>query len=351
MNILDARTLLCMGVIMGWLIVPMEMSAQPQENPQKAEDQAQFQMNVMLFRIKMFHQEVKSTLHYTMDLGFFREYFSLPESKYNTVDAIGVVQFSEAQKKLRRQMEQWSALLHERFVIGEVCLIDRTGQEHMRTVRGQVEDTHFFSNTESDSPFFAASFARKGGEIHVSQPYMSPDSRYWVVAYSSPVLLENGEIPAFFHFEIPLNVYSKVISTKDYGYMTANIQWKHDTEEEGQFFIIDQDGLLIADNHQEIRTELFEVQSEKEKEEGTNFMQLEQLADYLPHVSSISQAPQFLDAVEKMRSGKSGVQHFNIGDRPYVLIFQPIPETSWSLAHLDPVAGPGFWERMKHDAP
>ncbi|MBF0161956.1 MAG: cache domain-containing protein [Magnetococcales bacterium] len=329
------------GALFLWVGVGAgELLAAPQSSVEAAEARAIDQMNVMMFRIKMFHQEVKSTLRFTMELDLFKKYFSLPESAHNTVDAMGVVQFSAAQVALRQQIEAWANLLHKQFPIGEMCLIDQTGQEHLRVVQGKVEDAHFFSDTESDSPFFAPSFMAKEGEVHVSKPYMSPDSRYWVIAYTAPVVLANGEKPAFFHFEIPLEAYGKLLSTLDYGYATAHQQSRKDVEEEGRYFIISSEGLLMADSRQTISMGLPRVRAR----DGTDFALEERLADYLPRPSSISSDPRFLEVVERMRKQEGGIAHLVLADRSYVLVFQPIPESSWSLGHLDPVGGPGFWE-------
>ncbi|MEO5349706.1 MAG: cache domain-containing protein [Magnetococcus sp. YQC-3] len=335
-------TLFLLGALLWLLTAPGELLAKPQSTPEAAEARAIDQTNAMLFRIKMFHQEVKSTLRFTMELDLFSKYFSLPESAHNTVDALGVVQFSAAQVALRHQMEAWANLLYKQFPIGEICLIDQTGQEHMRAVRGKVEDTHFFSSTEADSPFFVPSFLIKEGEVYVSKPYMSPDSRYWVVAYTAPVVMANGEKPAFFHVEVPLDIYGKLLSTLDYAYATAHLKAQKDAQEEGRYFILDADGLLIADSRQAIPLGLHPARG---GDDGADFAMEERLADYLPRLSSISSDSRFLIAAEKLRKQGAGVAHLELAGRSYVLVLQPIPGSSWSLAHLDPVAGPGFWER------
>lgn len=331
-----------MGVLLWLLAGPGELLAKPQDTPETAEARAIDQTHAMMFRIKMFHQEVTSTLRFTMELDLFKKYFSLPESAQNTVDAMGVVQFSPAQVALRHQIEAWANLMYQQFPIGEICLIDRTGQEHLRAVRGKMEETHFFSGMESDSPFFAPSFMTKEGEVYVSRPYMSPDSRYWVIAYTAPVVLANGEMPAFFHFEVPLDVYGHILSTLDYAYATAHRKSQKDVEEEGRYFILNPDGLLIADSRQTIPMALHPAHG---GESGTEHAVEERLADYLPTLSSISSDPRFLEVVDKLRKQGAGVAHVALEGRSYVLVLQSIPGSGWSLVHLDPVGGPGFWEK------
>lgn len=331
----------------GWLGWPKTGLANPQPTMEAAKEQARSQMDVMLFRIKMFHHEVKNTLQSTVELPIFKAYFSLPESRNNTLDALGVMQFTKAQVQLRQKMEEWAKVLYKRFPIGEACLIDHTGQEHLRVVSNHAEAAHFFSNNEGDSPFFKNSFLLKEGEIFTSTPYMSPDSLSWVIAYTSPVVLENGEKPAFFHFEIPLHVYGKLISSQDFSYSTAHQQFQFDKNEEGRFFLVDKDGLLIADSQQTINTELNAHKHPEKNPDQLDFTLQEKLADYQPHANTISKDPRFLEAINKMRDGQSDELSLTLNQRDYILIYHPIPGRSWTLGHLDPVGGPGFWKQDK----
>ncbi|MBF0428243.1 MAG: cache domain-containing protein [Magnetococcales bacterium] len=319
---------------------PGEGGAMPQQSVVAAQEQAAMQMDVMMFRIKMFHREVKSTLLGIMELPFFKEYFSLQESANNSLDSMGVMQFSPNQIKLRQKIEAWALILHKKFPIGEACLIDRQGQEHLRMVQGKLEDSQFFSADESDSPFFKATFALKEGEVFTSEPYMSPDSMHWVTAYTAPVVLDTGDKPAFFHFEIPLDVYGKLISTVDYSYSMAHQAAKADKDEEGRFFIVNKDGLVVADSRNQISFEL-----KKAANPDADFRPGEKLVDYLPKFASIMTDSKFQEAITRLREAKSGMVQLSLKDHDYILLFQPIPGSSWTLVHLDPVGGKGFWEK------
>ncbi|MEO5334461.1 MAG: cache domain-containing protein [Magnetococcus sp. YQC-5] len=321
--------------------------AAPQMTLDAAREQADSQMDIMLFRIKMFHHEVKNSMLSTMELPVFKEYFSLPESRHNTLDSNGVLQLSKNQVKLRKKMEEWSRLLCNRFPVGEACLIDRTGQEHLRVVHNKVEDLHFFSSTESDSPFFEPTFQLKAGEIFTSDPYMSPDSEQWVIAYTSPVVLANDDIPAFFHIEIPVDVYNKLVVTQDYSYFTAHQKIQHDKEEEGRYFIVNKEGLLLADSRQEINYKLHANHNPDINKDTSDYMLNEKMSAYFPPVSSINDDPKFLDVTKKMRKGETGEAHLTLNNRAYIMLYRPVPGRSWSLGHLDPVGGAGYWEQQK----
>ncbi|MBF0180690.1 MAG: cache domain-containing protein [Magnetococcales bacterium] len=334
-------------VSLGGLAQVPDSVAKPRMTLEEAREQAESQMDLMLFRIKMFHHEVRATMISSVELPVFKEYFLLPESRATTMNELGVAQFSKRQIQLRKKMEAWSRVLYKRFPIGEACLIDHAGLEHLRAVNGKVEEEHMFSNSEADAPFFAPSFRLAAGEVLASDPYMSPDSLRWVIAYTSPVVLENGEKPAFFHFEVPLDVYGKVIASKDFSYSRALGKYQLDKEEEGWFFLLDKSGLLLADSRRPIRTEMRKKPDSSGNRDDGDYALREKLVDYLPDVASISNDPGFLEATVKMRNGESGEVHLTLNKRAYILLYRPIPGRPWSLGHLDPVGGAGFWEREK----
>lgn len=321
--------------------------AAPAPDVASATIQARDQLDLMLFRVKMFHQEARNSMLATLDLSLFREYFSLPESLRNRYDDLGSIELTPQQDALRLRLERWVLGLHQRFPIGETCLIDRHGQEHLRVVGGRVQKPVHFSDEEHGAPFFAASLATSPGQVYVSEPYMSADAFRWVIAFTSPVVLEDHQKPAFYHFEVPLEIHQRLLSTVDYGFESRGPD-QPDSNEEGRGFILDRDsGLLIADSRQHIDYELKAERHPEKNRELPDYLPPEQLADYLPPVESISRHPAFLSAVAEMRKGKAGVRVFELPDRSYVLAFAPVPGRNWSLAHLDPVGGPAFWEQVK----
>lgn len=318
--------------------------ATPAADVVSATIQAKDQLDLMLFRIKTFHQDARNSMLATLDLDLFREYFSLPESLQNRYDELGTIALTPEQDAIRRRLERWVLNLHERFPIGETCLIDRHGQEHMRVVGGKVEKPEHFSNEEHGAPFFTPSFAAEGGEIYMSAPYMSADAHRWVIAFTSPVVIEKGQKPAFYHFEVPLAVHQQLISTEDFGF-TSKDKGRPDAEEEGRVFILDRDnGLLIADNRQSIDYELKAERHPDKNPDLPHYLPPEKIEDYLPAPSSISSHPAFLSAIKDMRSGGSGTRVIDLPDRSYLLVYTPLPDRNWSLGHLDPIAGPPFWE-------
>src|SRR4051794_21174352 len=66
--------------------------------------------------------------------------------------------------------------------IGEACFIDADGEEFARVVRGRIAPAAELSTVEEQSAFFAPSFALAVGQTHQTRPYVSPDTKEWVVA-------------------------------------------------------------------------------------------------------------------------------------------------------------------------
>lgn len=319
-------------------------TAAPAADVESAKIQARDQLQLMLFRIKLFHEEARAAVRATLDLDLFREYFSLPESLKNRYTELGSIELTPRQDRIRQRLESWVLHLHERFPMGETCLVDRYGQEHMRVVRGKVQKSAHFSGEEHGSPFFRPSLDAKAGEVYLSDPYMSSDVYRWVIAFTSPVIIGKGQPPGFYHFELPLEIHQQLVSTVDYAFAVRGASLP-DSEEEGRVFILDRGkNLLIADNRQAID---YELKAERHPEKNTelpHYLPPERIEDYLPGPNSISAHSSFLAVVEKMRQGETGVEEIALQDGTYVLAYAPIPGRNWSIGHLDPVGAAAFWE-------
>jgi len=86
--------------------------------------------------------------------------------------------------------------------IGEACFIDADGAELARVVRGRVARPQELSTSESQTPFFAPTFALRFGQTHEPLPYVSPDTKEWVVANATPIPQRDGRKRAIVHFEV-----------------------------------------------------------------------------------------------------------------------------------------------------
>lgn len=339
---LRLRASALLAVLLGGSALPA--AAAPMPTLPEAKVQAKRHLNMMVFGVKMFHHEARGSIANTMSMPQFAEYFTLPESRQNRYDELGRLMLSDEQRRIRDELEGWVGTLHERFPIAESCLIDKSGQEHMRVSGNVIEHSDHFSSSEQGSPFFKGGFDLAAGQTYLSAPYMSMDALEWVVAFATPVVLADGSKPAIFHFEVPLSNYRELVSSRTYHFDMVE-KPVLDAGEEGRYLVVDQNGLLIADSRQPIRYELVDERNPDLNHDLPDYMPVERLEDYLPHISSVSRHPAFLDAVGQMRHLSSGLLDMEIDGRTYVMAFERLEEQPWYVIHFDPVDGPGFWAR------
>ncbi len=136
----------------------------------------------------------------------------------------------------KQQIERIALNVQNRFRVEEMCFIDRSGAEIARVFEGEV--AHDLDLNESDTPFFAPTFALPEGRVHVSPAYLSGDAHKWVVAYVTPIAHEGRNL-AILHYEHDLAAYQNAL-TKD---------WSGDDR-----FIaaVDRTGWVLADSRRAI---------------------------------------------------------------------------------------------------
>ena len=107
--------------------------------------------------------------------------------------------------------------------IGEACFIDVNGEEFARAVRGVIAKPADLSTVEEQAVFFAPTFALSFGQVHQTRPYVSPDTKEWVVANATLIPQADGVKRAFVHFEVTVESFRREMgaskaSTKGNGY-------------------------------------------------------------------------------------------------------------------------------------
>ena len=93
--------------------------------------------------------------------------------------------------------------------IGEACFIDANGEEFARAVRGEVAKPEDLSTVEEQAVFFAPAFALAFGQVHQTRPYVSPDTKEWVVANATLIPQADGLKRAFVHFEVTVESFRR----------------------------------------------------------------------------------------------------------------------------------------------
>jgi diguanylate cyclase (GGDEF)-like protein len=97
--------------------------------------------------------------------------------------------------------------------IGEACFIDRAGPENARMVRGVRATPKDLSPDESGAPFFAPTFALRHGQVYQARPYVSPDTKEWVISNSTLMPTSDGSKRAIVHFEVTIESFRKVAAS------------------------------------------------------------------------------------------------------------------------------------------
>ena len=123
-------------------------------------------------------------------------------------------------EKVRRQSSNIAEVTHhlgylEQLYptsIGEACFIDANGEEFARQVRGEIAKPKDLSTVEEQAPFFAPTFALEFGQVHQTRPYVSPDTKEWVIANASLIPQADGQKRAFVHFEVTVESFRRELS-------------------------------------------------------------------------------------------------------------------------------------------
>jgi diguanylate cyclase (GGDEF)-like protein len=120
-------------------------------------------------------------------------------------------------EKVRRQSRSLREVTHqldylERLYptsIGEACFINADGEEFARAVRGEIAKPKDLSTVEEQTAFFAPTFALNFGQVHQTRPYVSPDTKEWVVANATLIPQADGHKRAFVHFEVTMESFRR----------------------------------------------------------------------------------------------------------------------------------------------
>jgi diguanylate cyclase (GGDEF)-like protein len=136
----------------------------------------------------------------------FQDFYALPGSRAAKVRAGGPVL-----DKVNRALGYLERLFPTS--IGEACFIDRDGPENARMVRGVRAAVKDLSPDESAASFFAPTFNLRHGQVYQAKPYVSPDTKEWVVANSTLMPTSDGSKQAIVHFEVTIESFRKVAAT------------------------------------------------------------------------------------------------------------------------------------------
>ena len=139
----------------------------------------------------------RSTILLTAHNPSFRSFYTDPGGRLDKI---------RARTRNIREAEGGLSYIEQLYAssIGEVCFIDRRGGENARYVDGTRAPVAQLSPDESKNPFFAPTFALRAGQVYQARPYVSPDTKTWVISNSTPVPRTGRPAKAIVHFEVSI---------------------------------------------------------------------------------------------------------------------------------------------------
>ncbi len=180
------------------------------------------------------HEDAKSTLEHSLrreadrDADLISAYFERASSVVLLLaNNPSFREFYEAPGSLEHKIRQQGPQIHTAnealaYVetlypnsIGEACLIDVSGQEIARVVRGEIARPDDLSPDEDSNPFFDPTMSTPPGGVHQALPYVSPDTGEWVIANATKLPTTDGPSPGLVHFEVTIESFRLAFSGGD----------------------------------------------------------------------------------------------------------------------------------------
>ncbi len=147
--------------------------------------------------LSMMHKKAKKALVNSAQDATFNTYF---QAENDT-----------RKRRARGEIQKLALNVQKNFHVEEMCLINRTGLELVRIVGNAVAPDEDLSAQEASTIFFKAGFAAKRRRVSISPLYMSPDAKKWVLAYTTPIVIE-GEKKAILHYEHGLGIFQNALN-------------------------------------------------------------------------------------------------------------------------------------------
>lgn len=194
--------------------------------------------------------------------------------------------------------EQVKALRHLQLLFPEAisvtAFIDVAGHEITKVVVKRISPEEKLSSIARERPFFVPGLSQPPGGVYQGDPYLNPETRLWVIPFVAPVYA-GGHILGLIYFDLNLEYFGQKLK--------RNISIGNNA------FILERGGKILAQTIISIG-----------ETEG------------LPSMSDLDQSSNFRDILDKVLDGKKGVNSFTTTKgRNYIVSFQPIPSSLWSV--------------------
>ena len=258
-------------------------------------------------QINNLHDRASEDIVFAVKNPSFADYFELEDTRHgNVYNDDNVLQYTSSQKEIKDKLESWIYDFQNKFTVDETCVIDRSGQQQTALVQKNILPAENLSSKKAGAAFFDPSFEKNDGESYVQYPYVSPATKRWVFAYTTPILTYNDK-PAFYHFEMPMYVFQNLMST-----------------DVGRMYVVDSGDYLVADNHSTFNSE---VGAGKKGQDPS---------EYFPSVTTISDSDKFLKILDEMNGldiGEISYSTYIENGEKHFVVFEKLPTFYWILAY------------------
>jgi len=258
-------------------------------------------------QINNLHDRASEDIVFAVKNPSFADYFELEDTRHgNVYNDDNVLQYTSNQEEIKDELESWIYDFQNKFTVDETCVIDRSGQQQTALVQKNILPTENLSSKKAGAAFFDPSFEKNDGESYVQYPYVSPATKRWVFAYTTPILTYNDK-PAFYHFEMPMYVFQNLMST-----------------DVGRMYVVDSGDYLVADNYSTFNSE---VGAGKKGQEPS---------EYFPSVTTISDSAKFskiLDEMNGLDIGEISYSTYIENGEKHFVVFEKLPTFYWILAY------------------
>ena len=258
-------------------------------------------------QINNLHDRASEDIVFAVKNPSFADYFELEDTRHgNVYNDDNVLQYTSNQEEIKDELESWIYDFQNKFTVDETCVIDRSGQQQTALVQKNILPAENLSSKKAGAAFFDPSFEKNDGESYVQYPYVSPATKRWVFAYTTPILTYNDK-PAFYHFEMPMYVFQNLMST-----------------DVGRMYVVDSGDYLVADNYSTFNSE---VGAGKKRQEPS---------EYFPSVTTISDSAKFskiLDEMNGLDIGEISYSTYIENGEKHFVVFEKLPTFYWILVY------------------
>ena len=261
-------------------------------------------------QISTLHDRASEDIVFAVKNNSFSEYFELEDTKKgNVYNDNNVLQYTSAQSSIKSELETWIYDFQNKFTVDETCVIDRTGQQQTALVLYEVVDTVLVSSTITIDCFFYPTLEKESVESYLQYPYVSPATKRWVFAYTTPITTFNDK-PAFYHFEMPMYIFQNLMQTN-----------------EGRMYVVDPDNYIVADNFSNFNSEIGQG------------LKGQKAVDFFPSTDIISTSNEYkkiLDDMNSLEIGETSYSSYMKNGEKHFVVYEKLPTFYWTLVYEIP---------------